>query len=165
MALIVQTRNLTISDFTSTHRRTIQHKSSNSHQIPSLKVCRKILLTNKFSIQWKLNTKIRLKKSSYNVDLKYINNKSEKTKTGKRNIIWFNPPCSKPVSTNVAKTFLQLVAKHFPRTHKLHKIFNRNTIKVSYSCMNNMSKIIKGHIKKSHRNHVTKNQNAIVEKK
>ena len=165
MELIVQTRNLTISDFTSTHRRTIQHKSSNSYQIPSLKVCRKILLTNKFSIQWKLNTKIRLKKSGYNVDLKYINNKSEKTKTGKRNIICFNPPFSKPVSTNVAKTFLQLVTKHFPRTHKLHKIFNRNTIKVSYSCMNNMSKIIKVHIKKSHRNHVTKDQNAIAEKK
>ena len=40
------------------------------------------------------------------------------------------------------------MAKHFPRTHKLHKFFNRNTIKVSYSCMNNMSKIIKGHNKK-----------------
>ena len=92
-----------------------------------------------------MNTKILLKKSGYNADLKYTNNKSEKTKTGKRNIIWFNPPFSKPVSTNVAKTFLQLITKHFPRSHKLHKIFNRNTVKVSYSCMNNMSKIIKEH--------------------
>ena len=79
-----------------------------------------------------------LKKSGYNVDLKYTDNKSEKPKTRKRNIIWFNPPFSKSVSTNVAKTFLQLVTKHFPRSHKLHKIFNRNTVKVSYSCMNNM---------------------------
>ena len=31
--------------------------------------------------------------------------------------------------------------------------------------MKNMSKIIKVHIKKSHRNHVTKDQNAIAEKK
>ena len=31
--------------------------------------------------------------------------------------------------------------------------------------MNNMSKIIKGHNKKSHRNHMTKDQNAIAEKK
>ena len=106
-----------------------------------------------------------LKKSGYNVDLKYTDNKSEKPKTRKRNIIWFNPPFSKSVSTNVAKTFLQLVTKHFPRSHKLHKIFNRNTVKVSYSCMNNMSNIIKGHNKKSSRNHMTKDQNAIAEKK
>ena len=89
-----------------------------------------------------------LKKSGYNVDLKYTNNKSEKRKTRKRNIIWFNPPFSKSVSTNVAKTFLQLITKHFPRSHKLHKIFNRNTVKVSYSYMTNMLKIIKGHNKK-----------------
>ena len=31
--------------------------------------------------------------------------------------------------------------------------------------MNNMSKIIKGNNKKSHRNHMTKDQNAIAEKK
>ena len=66
----------------------------------------------------------------------------------KPNIIWFNPTFSNFVSTNVAKTFIQLVTKHFPRSHKLHKIFNHNTVKVSYSCMNNMSEIIKGHNKK-----------------
>ena len=89
-----------------------------------------------------------LKKSGYNVDLKYTNNKSRNPKTRKENIIWLNPPFGKSISTNLVKTFLQLVTKHFPRSHKLHKIFNRNTVKVSYSCMNNMSKIIKGHNKK-----------------
>ena len=34
-------------------------KSSNSYQIPSLKDCRKILPSKKFSIQQKLNVKIR----------------------------------------------------------------------------------------------------------
>ncbi len=29
--------------------------------------------------------------------------------------------------------------------HKLHKIFNRNTVKVSYSCMNNVKSIISKH--------------------
>ena len=77
--------------------------------------------------------------------MKYTHNKSEKSKTQKWYIIWFNPPFSKSVSTNVAEIFRQLVAKHFRRSHKLHKIFNRNTVKVSYSCINNMSKIIKGH--------------------
>ena len=42
---------------------------------------------------------------------------------------------------------------------------SNNTIKVSYNCMNNMSNIIKGHNKKSSRNHMTKDQNAIAEKK
>ena len=55
----VHTRNLKISCFTSTHRRTTHHKSSNSYQIPSLKDCPKILPTKKFSIQRKLNTKMR----------------------------------------------------------------------------------------------------------
>ena len=41
-----------------------------------------------------------------------------------------------------------MVTKHLPRRHKLHKIFNYNTLKVSYSCRNNMSKTIEGHNKK-----------------
>lgn len=62
-----------------------------------------------------------------------------------RNIIWFNPPFNKTVTTNVAKNFLKLLDQHFPNTHKLHKIFNRNTIKVSYSCTENMSGFIRSH--------------------
>ena len=89
-----------------------------------------------------------LKKSGFDVDLKYINSKSEKPKRRKRNKILFNPLFTNSVSTNAAKTFLQLLTKHFPRSHKLHKIFNCNTVKVIHSCMNNMSKIINGHNKK-----------------
>ena len=80
----------------------------------------------------KVEYKVALKKSSYNVDLKYTNSKSEKPKTLKQIIIWFNPFFSKSISTNVAKTFLQALIKHFPRSQKLHKIFNRNTVKIRY---------------------------------
>ena len=62
-----------------------------------------------------------------------------------RKIIWFNPPFTQTVKTNVAKLFFRLLDKHFPKSHLLHKIFNRNTIKVSYSCMNNVSQIVKQH--------------------
>ena len=41
----------------------------------------------------------------------------------KRKIVWFNPRYNQNVSTNIAKIFLKLVDKHFPRTHRLHKIF------------------------------------------
>ena len=44
--------------------------------------------------------------------------------------IWYNPPFSKNVETNIAKQFLHLLAKHFGRNHKYHKIFNRNNIKI-----------------------------------
>ena len=44
--------------------------------------------------------------------------------------------------------FLQLIDTNFPPANKLHKIFNRNTVKISYSCTQNISQIIKGHNKK-----------------
>ena len=60
-------------------------------------------------------------------------------------IIWFNPPFTQTVKTNVAKSLFRLLDKHFPKSHLLYKIFNRNTIKVSYSCTNNGSQMIKQH--------------------
>ena len=69
------------------------------------------------------------------------------TRTRNRNIIWFNPPFSKNVTTNVGKRFLQLIDKHFPKSNPLHKIFNRNKVKVSYSCMDSVGKIINAHNK------------------
>ena len=60
-----------------------------------------------------------------------------------RNIIWFNPRFSRAVSTNVGKRFLQLLRHHFPPSNKLHKIFNKNTVKVSYCCTLNVASIIK----------------------
>ena len=49
------------------------------------------------------------------------------------------------MSTNTAKIFLKLVDKYFPRTHRLHKILNLNTIKVSYSYTSNVQQLIKKH--------------------
>ena len=71
-----------------------------------------------------------------------MNNQSRK-----RNIIWFNPPSSRSVSTNVAKYFLELINIHFPVNHASRKLFNRNNLKVSYSCMCNMKSIINTHNK------------------
>ena len=44
--------------------------------------------------------------------------------------------------------FLQLLRHHFPPSNKLHKIFNKNTVKVSYCCTQNVASIIKSHNKK-----------------
>ena len=74
----------------------------------------------------------------------YTKNQRQKPKNRSRNITWFNPPFSKALSINVAKIFLRLFNRHFLKSHRLHKIFNRNTVKVNYSCMQNMSKTYKG---------------------
>jgi hypothetical protein len=65
-----------------------------------------------------------------------------------RNTIWFNPPYNKNVVSTVAKTFLKLIDKHFTKANNLYKIFNRNNVKVSYSCTENVSSIINSHNKK-----------------
>ena len=52
------------------------------------------------------------------------------------------------VQTNVGKVFLQLLEKHFLKNHKFHKIFNKNIVKVIYSCMEYMTSIIKRHNRK-----------------
>ena len=66
----------------------------------------------------------------------------------KRRIICFNPPFSKRIKTNIGKVFLQLLSKHFPKNHKIHKIFNRNIVKTSYCCMKNFSSITSAHNRK-----------------
>ena len=50
--------------------------------------------------------------------------------------------------TNLGKKFLGIIDKCFPPNHPLHKIFNRHTLKLSYSCMPNMKTIISTHNKK-----------------
>ena len=57
-----------------------------------------------------------LKQSGYtNSNLKYQQPITSNTKQKcRRKIVWFNPPFSRNVSTNVAKKFLQLLGKHFP---------------------------------------------------
>ena len=72
-------------------------------------------------------------------------NQRNRKRNRKRNVIWFNPPFCKSVETKVGQVFFDLIQKHFPNNHRYHKIFNRNTIKVSYSCMDNMECIIKQH--------------------
>ena len=91
-----------------------------------------------------------LNKSGHTHMLQYKANEtntSSSNKQRKRKIIWFNPPFSKNVSTNMGKYFLKLLDKHFPKRHPYQKIFNRNTVKVSYSCMPNIKSIVSGHNK------------------
>ena len=72
------------------------------------------------------------------------NDKNEKKKR-KRNIIWYNPSYSPNVKTNIGKIFFKLLNNHFQREHKFYKIFNKNTVKLSYSSTKNMISFIATH--------------------
>ena len=93
----------------------------------------------------KLLYETALNESGYKTTLTYTKTTNVNNRNRARNIIWFNPACSQNVKTNIGETFLKLVKKHFPRGHKLYKIFNRNALKLSYSCMSSMSSVIKQH--------------------
>ena len=43
--------------------------------------------------------------------------------------------------------FLKLIDKHVKHDNILHKIFNRKTLKISYSCTKNIFQIINNHNK------------------
>ncbi len=55
------------------------------------------------------------------------------------------PPFSKSIKSNIARNFLQLIDKHFPNTNPQHKIFNQNTVKVSYTGMPNIKSSMSCH--------------------
>jgi len=89
-----------------------------------------------------------LNESEYNYKLNYQptnNNLTNNKRKRSREIIWFNPPYSQSVKTDVARQFLRIIKTEFPKEHQLNKIFNVNKIKVSYSCMPNVKQKIDGH--------------------
>ena len=82
-----------------------------------------------------------LKQSGHDEELIYIERKKPVThtvqnsrKNRQRNIIWSSPPYSMNVQTNIAREFLNLVSKHFPKNHRYRKILNKNNMKVRYGC-------------------------------
>ena len=88
-----------------------------------------------------------LKNSGFREKIKYTQ-PNPRRPTRKRKVIWFNPPYNTNVDTNVGRVFLNIVKKHFTPRHKLYKIFNKNTIKISYSCMPSIKSVIAKHNKK-----------------
>ena len=77
-----------------------------------------------------------------------INNREAKLNRKRKNI-WYSPPFSLNVKTNVGKLFFKILRKNFPKTNPLSKIFNKNTVKISYSCTRTVKFIISSHTKQN----------------
>jgi hypothetical protein len=89
-----------------------------------------------------------LKASGYEHTLTFqheTTNEGKKSRKRHRDVTWFNPPYNANVQTNIGKKFLQLTNTCFPHSHPLHKIFNKHTLKLSYSCMPNIKHHIDSH--------------------
>ena len=87
-----------------------------------------------------------LDKSGHKFNLKYSpqafqQNHQGRRKNRPRNIVYYNPPFSKDLDTNIGQKFFKLMEKHFPQNHVLKPIINKNCVKLSYSCLPNLSKI------------------------
>ena len=89
-----------------------------------------------------------LQSSGYIHKLEYtphIEHRVNSKRKRKRKILWFNPPFSKSVETDLGKKFFSLINQHFPKSHILYPIINQNCVKLSYSCLPNMKTIISKH--------------------
>ena len=88
-----------------------------------------------------------LQQGGFNDNLEYSAERPAR-RNRKRKVIWFNPPYSASVKTNIGREFLRLIRTHFHGRHAFRSIFNRHSVKLSYSCTKNMASIINGHNKK-----------------
>ena len=84
-----------------------------------------------------------LREAGYMEEIKFT--KATPRKGRPRKVIWFKPPWSDDVATHIGAKFLALLLKHFPSSNNLHKLFNRNTVKLSYGCLPNMGAAISFH--------------------
>ena len=92
-----------------------------------------------------------LKSSGHNIECteyEDLTTTTQRKRKRNRNILYFHPPFCRSVKTKIGRIFRDLVSKHFTPDHALYKIFNKNTLKISYSCMPNMKSILNAHNRK-----------------
>ena len=85
-----------------------------------------------------------LDKAGHKHRLEYIDNiqLTKKNRCRTKAKYWYNPPYNMSLKTNLGREFFKLVDKNFTESNSLSKIFNRKSIKISYSTMKNMQQIL-----------------------
>ena len=66
---------------------------------------------------------------------KYIKNQWQKPKSGSQILFGLTHHSTKQYPQMLQKYFFDWSVDIFPKSHRLHKIFNKNTVKVSCSCI------------------------------
>ena len=62
------------------------------------------------------------------------------------------------MKTKIGQKFLEIITEEFTKDNPLRKIFNRNTLKISYSCEKNFKSIIQSHNMKIMQQEVSKKE-------
>ena len=90
--------------------------------------------------------------AGYSYQMKYqppaASQPPKKNRTRTRRIVWFNPPFSLNVESNIGKEFFQII-DNFPKNNILAPIINRSKVKMSYRTMKNMNQVVSSHNKKT----------------
>ena len=66
------------------------------------------------------------------------------TRKRRKGLVYFNPPFNYDVRTNIGKLFFEALDNNFPRKHKYYPWLNRHTVKLAYSTVPNLGRIIAG---------------------
>ena len=84
-----------------------------------------------------------LRNSGFNENIKFTKDRPNH-RTRKRKIIFYNPPFDESISsTPIGKIFLELIDKWFPVESDINRIFNKQNLKISYSNMPSVDRILK----------------------
>ena len=89
-----------------------------------------------------------LSSAGYKEELQFQERPDSCKRKRRRTAVWFNPPWNDEVNTNIARKFLCMIEKHFPKGTLLGKYLNKNTVKVSYRTCPNLQSTITGHNKR-----------------
>ena len=124
------------------------HPKGVLNQVPMSVQCRLNTISSSKEIFEKAKPEYEkaLRDSGHNAKLEYRETqKSNKRKRKRRDVIFFNPPFNKEVKTDIGRQFLKLIDKNFPSNNPISEIINRKTVKLSYSCTDNMERVITKH--------------------
>ena len=117
--------NLLQNAIASKYKKTDKRTAANINK-EGIKHAREVNVIDRIEINDTGSSFITLKDRKEN----FINRPSTRLlKKRKCNIIWFDPPYSKSVKTNIGRIFIKSISKYFPPNHKFVKMFNKNTIK------------------------------------
>ena len=103
-----------------------------------------------------------LKNAGHQHNLEYVSTKTTQEKPKrkrKKKILYYNPPYSVTIITDIGKQFFRLMEKHFPVGAPLRKHINKNKVKFSYSTCANMKSHISKHNAKVLKKEETKKGN------
>ena len=96
--------------------------------------------------------------SGHKYKLKYEEQEKKNRRKSKKKIIYYNPPFNLELKTKIGQKFLEIITEEFTKDNPLRKIFNRNTLKISYSCEKNFKSIIQSHNMKIMQQEVSKKE-------